>query len=95
MHREGTAAAYDPPVTDILHGGTDEGFRAHADMPVKGTVLELDKCGDEFRGQRIARRKTPLPVVGNACAEQMSVAIGHDGRIDRILKQVARQAKEP
>ena len=57
------------------------------------TILEGDEAAGELIRRRVGGRKAPLSVGGNACTEQLTVAIGDDGGV-RHVEQSARQAQQ-
>ena len=57
------------------------------------TILEGDEAAGKLVWRRVGGREAPLPVGSDACAEQLTVAIGDDGGV-RHVEQPARQAQQ-
>ena len=59
-------------------------------MAVEMFVFESDKAPFHFFGSRFARRETPLPVGGDACAQQFVVPVGYNcgvGDFEQLLRK--------
>ena len=57
------------------------------------TILEGDEAAGKLVRRRVGGREAPLSVGGDACTEQLTVAIGDDGGV-RHVEQSARQAQQ-
>ena len=90
LHGEGAGARNDAPGLQILPRSAANGPQAHSRMAVEGAVLELDERHGELAGHRIAKRKTPLSVIGNAGAEQLAMAVGDHGGARNTATAAAR-----
>jgi len=91
LHAQRTATADDAALLQVEPHGACQRQRVDARVLLETLVLEGDQRAPELLRHLIRRRKTPLPVIGDARAQQRAVArLQHAGQ--RLLEQRIRQA---
>ncbi len=95
LHREGAAAAHHPAVPEVLDRGPSQRTEAESRVAEEGPILEFDQRRDELVRERVARRKPPLTVVGDARSEELAAPIGHHRRVGDPLEELGRQTEKP
>ena len=95
LHGEGAAAAHYMAGAKIIDGRPRQGQRIHPGMPPERPVLKLDQRRDIAGGNAVGRRKAPLPVLGDAGAQQLPFGTLQHGGVAHVLEQFPRQAAQP
>ena len=93
LHGDRAPPADDASRPDVLHEGAQDGGWVDAVVEVEMTILEGDEAAGKLVWRRVGGREAPLSVGGDACTEQLTVAIGDDGGV-RHVEQSARQAQQ-
>ncbi len=82
------------PRFQVLDKSSSNGYGIYSRMQSEVLVLELDKCCLVFVRNRIARRESPLPVIGYPGSKKVTSAVIDHCRIADPFKKVGREAEK-